>query len=293
MFAQNGTYGSRIDAATIATITSVKSMFAFLASALDFAFFSMSEPYSCPPSSGPIGSALNIPTLKLMNHSQNSMLAIGANATPSTLDSYFGAIRSEYGTAPCCIVGGRSSANGFWPNAPLYLSSTVCGSGERTVTPTPRMPLPCSTAEGSVTDFVTALPALSIQMISTVLPRLDLSRLPKSSRALTWWPSTDCITDCGSIPIDSASDPGFTLTTITPNCGAFGLGGSGVRVDTTANRASSETPASIMLLSGPAVSTALFCLSVALFSSSLSILTNAPIGIPRNRTMPVESTRML
>jgi hypothetical protein len=43
---------------------------------LDLNLFSIRDPYSCPPSKGPIGSALNIPTLKLINHNQNSRLEI-------------------------------------------------------------------------------------------------------------------------------------------------------------------------------------------------------------------------
>ena len=62
---------------------------------LDFNLFSIREPYSWPPSKGPMGSALNMPTLKLINHNQNSMLEIAGNEDPNTPDSYFDASDSE------------------------------------------------------------------------------------------------------------------------------------------------------------------------------------------------------
>ena len=48
-----------------------------------------------------------------------------------------------------------------------------------------------------------------------------------------------------------------------------------------------------MLFNGPAVRMALFCLKVVLFNSSCWIFTNAPIGIPKNNTIPVDSTLVL
>jgi hypothetical protein len=65
---------------------------------IDFNLFSIREPYNCPPSKGPIGSALNIPTLKLINHNQNNRLETTGKYDPNKPDSYFDAIESEYGT---------------------------------------------------------------------------------------------------------------------------------------------------------------------------------------------------
>ena len=83
------------DMATIITITSVRIRDAFrkrVEPALTF--LSISELYNCPPSSGPIGNALKMPTLKLMNHNQKRKLAIIGNAGPR-VDVYLDAIRSE------------------------------------------------------------------------------------------------------------------------------------------------------------------------------------------------------
>ena len=80
------------DTATISIITRVKIKDAFRKRALDL--FSISELYNWPPSSGPIGNALKMPTLKLMNHNQNKKLAIMGKADPS-VDEYLSAIRSE------------------------------------------------------------------------------------------------------------------------------------------------------------------------------------------------------
>ena len=88
---------------------------------IDLNLFSIREPYSCPPSKGPIGSALNNPTLKLINHSQNNRLEITGKYGPNKSDSYLGAIESEYGTGIPSRVGGISSR--MYPlgsrNAPL------------------------------------------------------------------------------------------------------------------------------------------------------------------------------
>ena len=69
---------------------------------------SISEPYNWPPSKNAIGRALNIPRLKLINHSQKRVFAIIANDWPKILDSYFGAIKSEKGTNCSASVGGGS-----------------------------------------------------------------------------------------------------------------------------------------------------------------------------------------
>lgn len=83
------------DMATIITITSVKIRDAFLRRVEPaLTFLSISELYNWPPSSGPIGNALKIPTLKLMNHSQKRKLAIIGKEDPS-VDEYLDAIRSE------------------------------------------------------------------------------------------------------------------------------------------------------------------------------------------------------
>lgn len=42
---------------------------------LDLNLLSNTELYSCPPSKGPIGSALKMPTLKLINQSQKNIFA--------------------------------------------------------------------------------------------------------------------------------------------------------------------------------------------------------------------------
>lgn len=71
-------YGPAMSSSTIAIKINVIVLLtaAALICFLDFSLFSISEAYSCPPSKGPMGRALNIPTLKLTNHSQNSMLEI-------------------------------------------------------------------------------------------------------------------------------------------------------------------------------------------------------------------------
>jgi hypothetical protein len=51
-----------------------------------------------------------------------------------------------------------------------------------------------------------------------------------------------------------------------------------------------ETAASIILLSGPAVRTALFSFNVAFSNPVLSRLTKAPIGTKRTKAIPVDST---
>ena len=88
-------HGNMKTMATINTITRVRIRDAFrkrVEPAL--IFLSINELYSCPPSSGPIGKALKIPTLKLTNHNQNRKLAITGKADPSA-DEYLDAIRSE------------------------------------------------------------------------------------------------------------------------------------------------------------------------------------------------------
>ena len=89
-----------IDIITIPIITSDNKREAFLTMlAFDFCvLLSINELYHEPPSRKVIGRALNIPTLKLINHIQNSMFAIIGKDDPSIFDSYFGAIKSEYGT---------------------------------------------------------------------------------------------------------------------------------------------------------------------------------------------------
>jgi hypothetical protein len=71
-------YGPAMSSSTIAIKINVIVLLtaAALICFLDFSLFSISEAYSCPPSKGPMGRALNIPTLKLINHSQNSILEI-------------------------------------------------------------------------------------------------------------------------------------------------------------------------------------------------------------------------
>src|ERR687896_1186455 len=71
-------YGPAMSSSTIAIKINVIALLtaAALICFLDFSLFSISEAYSCPPSKGPMGRALNIPTLKLINHSQNSILEI-------------------------------------------------------------------------------------------------------------------------------------------------------------------------------------------------------------------------
>jgi hypothetical protein len=130
-------YGSVIDTITIPIITSDNKREAFLTMlAFDFrALLSMNELYHEPPSRKVIGRALNIPTLKLINHIQNNRFAITGKDDPSTVDSYFGAIKSEYGTIaiPGPSVGGVSNAIGFEVNAVLYLCNTKEGLGARSV----------------------------------------------------------------------------------------------------------------------------------------------------------------
>ena len=144
------------DMATINTITSVKIRDAFL-NRVEPAptFLSIRELYNCPPSSGPIGNALNMPTLKLMNHSQKRKLAIIGKEDPS-VDEYLEAIRSEYGTEPSAIVGGRRTAIGFEPKALLYRLRTNSGSGDTLVIVTPRIPLLGCTLAGIEAILVTS-----------------------------------------------------------------------------------------------------------------------------------------
>ena len=89
-----------IDIITSPIKTSDNKRDAFLTMlAFDFCvLLSINELYHEPPSRKVIGRALNIPTLKLINHIQNSMFAIIGKDDPSIVDSYFGAIKSEYGT---------------------------------------------------------------------------------------------------------------------------------------------------------------------------------------------------
>ena len=56
-----------------------------------------------------------MPTLKLINHIQNNIFAITGKDGPIIFDSYFDAIKSEYGTTymPWPSVGGVSKAIGF------------------------------------------------------------------------------------------------------------------------------------------------------------------------------------
>lgn len=119
-------------------------------------FFSISELYSCPPSRGPIGSALKIPTLKLMNHNQKRKLATTGKVDPRIEEAYLGAIRSEYGTEPSAIVGGRRIAIGFDPKAFLYRLRTNSGSGDTFVIVTPRIPVFGCTLAGIRADLVTS-----------------------------------------------------------------------------------------------------------------------------------------
>lgn len=77
----------------IIIVRSSDAFFTFLV--LELNFVSIKELYNCPPSRGPIGSALNIPTLKLMNHIQKSKLENIGKLGPRMLESYFGAIKSE------------------------------------------------------------------------------------------------------------------------------------------------------------------------------------------------------
>ena len=52
----------------------------------NFDLLSISEPYNWPPSKNAIGRALNIPRLKLINHSQKSVFAIIGNDEPKMFD---------------------------------------------------------------------------------------------------------------------------------------------------------------------------------------------------------------
>ena len=126
-----------IDIITSPIKTSDNKRDAFLTMlAFDFCvLFSITELYHEPPSRNVIGRALNIPTLKLMNHIQNSRFATMGKDEPSMFDSYFGAIRSEYGTTtmPGPSVGGVSNAIGFEVKAALYLCNTEEGLGARSV----------------------------------------------------------------------------------------------------------------------------------------------------------------
>jgi hypothetical protein len=121
---------------TIVIITSDNNRAAFLTTCvLDCVLLSINELYHEPPSRKVIGSALNIPTLKLINHIQNSIFAIKGKDEPSIFDSYFEAIKSEKGTAyvPGPSVGGMSKKSGFEPKALLYLCNTKEGLGATSV----------------------------------------------------------------------------------------------------------------------------------------------------------------
>jgi hypothetical protein len=68
-------YGNNSTTKTIAIIANVINWLIAIP-VFSFVLLAIKEPYHWPPSKGPIGRALNIATLKLMNHTQNNILAI-------------------------------------------------------------------------------------------------------------------------------------------------------------------------------------------------------------------------
>src|SRR6187397_1739696 len=159
-------YGSVIDIITIPIIISDNKREAFLTILAFCVLLSINELYHEPPSRKVIGRALNIPTLKLINHIQNNMFAIIGKDDPSIFDSYFGAIKSEYGTRsiPWPSVGGASNAIGFEVNQLLYLCNTKEGLGVISVIAIPRIPL-FEANGGRLIERVIFWPVLSCHVI--------------------------------------------------------------------------------------------------------------------------------
>lgn len=79
------THGKVNDNITIITKMILKIVKGFIL-LLVFILFSSNVPYHCPPSNIVIGSALNIPTLKLINQIQKSKFATIGNVGPKILD---------------------------------------------------------------------------------------------------------------------------------------------------------------------------------------------------------------
>src|SRR6185437_14928920 len=185
-------------------------------------FLSIIVLYNCPPSNGPIGKALKIATLKLMNHIQNKKFSTTGKYDPSIGEEYLSCIILENGTLPCAIVGGASRARGFVVNNESYVFKTFFGS-EISIIVTPKIPLPGVRSFGNVVCFVIFSPLSFNHEIDIMFPRLAL-KFPFNSFVVFIFLFCICwMIEPFTSPKDSARVFDPTLVIDTPK--TFGLDG--------------------------------------------------------------------